>query len=105
MANQPKYGLSQALGFDADKLLTELNAIDVAGFDPNDLLDALIAKMHLENDVALAGKLQVIQPVIRMIREGSLTMRPSVLLAWIEDCTGIRTIELRRLMVNRRTDA
>jgi hypothetical protein len=69
-------------------------------FDPNRLLDGLIAKMRLESDAALASKLQVIQPIIRMIRDESLTMSPAMLFGWIQEATGIKADELRDLMKN-----
>src|SRR3569832_1985889 len=67
---------------------------DFQEFDPNQVLDGLIAKMRLENDAALASKLQVIQPIIRMIREGSLAMNPVLFLSWIQVATGIGANEL-----------
>lgn len=67
-------------------------------YDANRLLDALIEKMRLENDAALAQKLQVIQPLIRMMREGKLTMSHPVLLNWLHESTGIAVDELRAWM-------
>jgi hypothetical protein len=66
--------------------------------DPNRLLDALAAKMRLENDAALAHKLQVIQPIVRMLREGKLTMSSQMLLGWLHEATGIPVDEMRAWM-------
>ena len=67
-------------------------------FDPNRLLDALIVKMQLEGDAALANKLQVIQPIIRMLREGTLSMTTETLFQWIEEATGITPKEIGELL-------
>jgi hypothetical protein len=66
--------------------------------NPNRLLDALLARMRLESDAALAHKLQVIQPIIRMMRDGSLAMKEEQLLDWIAESTDIPVAELRHMM-------
>lgn len=70
---------------------------DFKEVDHNRILDGLMAKMRLKNDAALASKLQVIQPIIRMLREGSLTMAPPMFLGWIQEATGIDADELKEL--------
>ncbi|MCE2832276.1 MAG: hypothetical protein LW709_09535 [Oxalobacteraceae bacterium] len=44
---------------------------DQIAYDPNNLLDSLIEKLHLKNDAALSRALEVAPPVISKIREVS----------------------------------
>jgi hypothetical protein len=98
MPTPSKNGLRHVVG-----LATHEEALRFEGelpkdFDPNRLLDVLIVKMQLESDAALAHKLQVIHPIIRMIREGSLAMSTEMLFLWIQEATGITPEELRELL-------
>lgn len=104
MSYTPKIGLSQIVSLLVEKPLLEFEWAKSKDFDPNLLLDALRRKMQLENDVALARKLLVIQPIIRMIREGKLSMTPAMLLLWVQESTGITLPELRRMMEDYRAD-
>lgn len=67
------------------------------GCDPNHLLDALIEKMRVEDDAALADKLQVTPLIISMLREERISVSPSLLL-WMQDACGIGIEELRALL-------
>jgi hypothetical protein len=73
-------------------------------FDPNQLLDALIQKMHLQNDAALSTKLEMIHPIISMVRDGRLTITPAFLFAWIREATGIPAQELHELIHQGRAE-
>lgn len=90
-------GLRHIAGLTSDEDPVALDWEPPEDFDPNTLLDGLIAKMRLEGDAALAQKLQVIHPIIRMIREGTLAMTPSMLFLWIREATGISLDELHAL--------
>lgn len=98
MSHSPKNGLRHVVGLASDEEADRFDWDLPVDFDPNRLLDVLIIKMQLESDAALANKLQVIQPIIRMIREGSLTMSTEMLLRWVQEATGIRPEELRDLL-------
>ena len=45
---------------------------DQLAYDPNNLLDSLIEKLHLKNDAALSRALEVAPPVISKIRHRRL---------------------------------
>jgi len=96
--NANDHGLTSIIGFSDNHHAIAREWADFQEFDPNQVLDGLIAKMRLENDAALASKLQVIQPIIRMIREGSLAMNPVLFLSWIQEATGIGANELKELI-------
>jgi hypothetical protein len=98
--NTRNEGLTPVTGPVGGEALTQLDGVALEGFDPNRLLDGLIAKMQLENDAALANKLQVIEPIIRMIRTESLSMSQSMLFRWIQEATGIKADELNDLIKN-----
>lgn len=102
MPKTPENGLHHVIGLSEPVQLPEHEWIASQDYDPNLILDVLIAKMQLESDAALAHKLQVIQPIIRMVREGSLAMSPTMLLLWIEEATGITPAQLRALMAARK---
>lgn len=90
-------GLTTVIGFPDHSNAYVRAWIDFKEVDHNRVLDGLMTKMRLENDAALATKLQVIQPIIRMLREGSLTMAPPMFLGWIQEATGIAEEELKEL--------
>lgn len=100
MSDQPKDPFRKVTGrFSEEKANAIANERAAAEeYDPNRLLDALLTKMQLDNDAALAYKLQVIHPIVRMIREEKLAMNPLMLLLWIQEATGITLEELRDLM-------
>ncbi|HYD61104.1 MAG TPA: hypothetical protein VEC35_12145 [Noviherbaspirillum sp.] len=72
-----------------------------SSYDPNQLLNALIAKLGLKSDGALSRKLKVARDVIGDIRNGRQHICGSMLL-WMHEATGISIEELRRLMGDRR---
>jgi hypothetical protein len=72
-----------------------------SSYDPNQLLNTLIARLGLTSDGALSRKLKVASDVIGNIRCGRLQVCGSMLL-WMHEATGISIAELRRLMGDRR---
>jgi len=76
-------------------------AVKNSHYDPNHLLNALIAHLGLSNDGALSRKLKVATDVISNIRDGRLQVCGSMLM-WMHEATGISIEELRRLMGDRR---
>jgi hypothetical protein len=71
----------------------------IESVDPNSLLDTLIMKMRLENDAALARKLQVNRRIIEMLRERKLEVSPSMLMM-IQRMVGLNVRELYDLVMN-----
>jgi len=70
-------------------------------YDPNRLLNTLIARLGLSNDGALSRRLKIAGNVIRDIRCGRIPVGGSMLL-WMQEVTGISVDELRTLMGDRR---
>jgi plasmid maintenance system antidote protein VapI len=70
-------------------------------YNPNHLLDVLLAKMQLKNDAALSRMLEVAPPVISKIRHNKLPVGASLLLR-MHEVTGISVRDLRDLMGDRR---
>ena len=70
-------------------------------YDPNRLLDAIIARLRLKTDAALSRVLEVAPPVISKIRHNTLPIGATLLLRMHEESEfSIR--ELRELMVRPR---
>jgi len=76
----------------------QLNSPD---YDPNQLLGALIEKLHLKNDAALSRALEVAPPVISKIRHRRLPVGASLLIRMHEVCD-LSIADLRELMGDRR---
>lgn len=70
-------------------------------YDPNKLLNILMARLGLASDGALSRKLKVGRNVIGNIRAGKLQVCGSMLL-WMQEASGLSIDELRRLMGDRR---
>lgn len=70
-------------------------------YDPNHLLNTLIARLGLSSDGALSRRLKIARDVLGDIRAGRIQVGGSMLL-WIQEATGISVEELRRLMGDRR---
>lgn len=70
-------------------------------YDPNQLLDALIRKLALKNDAALARALEVAPPVISKIRHHRLPVGASLLIR-MHEVSGMSIYELREEMGDRR---
>lgn len=71
--------------------------IPVVNVAPNCLLNGLIEKMRLENDAALARKLQLDGRTITMLRERTLSLSASMLML-IQHMTGMDGQELLRAL-------
>jgi hypothetical protein len=98
MSDTPKPPDVSAFHLFGQEAMNESEWLSIQEFAPNRLLDALIKKMRLENDTALASRLAVIEPIIAMVRDGSLTVTPAFLFAWIREATGLPSSELHALM-------
>jgi hypothetical protein len=70
-------------------------------YDPNRLLDALLAWLHVEGDKALSRKLQLSVKVLHNIRAGRVPVR-HCLLVQMAECAGKSLDELRRILGERR---
>lgn len=81
--------------------MSEHELLSQQSYDPNRLLDALIERLNLKNDAALARKLEVAPPVISKIRHGRLPVGASMLIRMHEE-TNLNIKELRELMGDRR---
>ncbi|HEU4372846.1 MAG TPA: hypothetical protein VFS02_05115 [Telluria sp.] len=74
------------------------NAIpESAAYNPDNVLDAIIAKLRLKNDAALSRVLQVAPPVISKIRHRTLPIGATILLR-MHDVSDFSIRELRALM-------
>ncbi|SFD53908.1 hypothetical protein [Massilia yuzhufengensis] len=71
-----------------------------AEYDPNRVLDAIIAKLRLKNDAALSRLLEVAPPVISKIRHSTLPIGATLLLRMHEE-SEYSIGELRALMVRQ----
>ena len=74
---------------------------DQLAYDPNNLLDTLIEKLHLKNDAALSRALEVAPPVISKIRHRRLPVGASLLIR-MHVVSDLSIRELRTLMGDRR---
>ncbi|MBC7512877.1 MAG: hypothetical protein H7234_00385 [Herminiimonas sp.] len=70
-------------------------------YDPNHLLDCLIAKLNLKNDAALSRALEVAAPVISKIRHRRLPVGASMLIR-MHEISEMSIADLRELMGDRR---
>lgn len=70
-------------------------------YNPNRLIDFLLAKLHLESDAALSRKLRVAEKVLKKIRRCELPVTASMLL-WMQEVADASVEELRRLLGDRR---
>lgn len=73
-------------------------------YDPNRLLDTLLARLGVNSDKALSRKLQVAGSVISKIRSRRIPIAASLLL-WMSECTGASINELRQILGDRRAKA
>jgi hypothetical protein len=74
---------------------------DQVAYDPNNLLDSLIEKLHLKNDAALSRALEVAPPVISKIRHRRLPVGASLLIR-MHEVSDLSIRDLRVLMGDRR---
>ncbi|HEY0844002.1 MAG TPA: hypothetical protein VGE12_01455 [Noviherbaspirillum sp.] len=71
------------------------------GYHPDQLLDALLHRLGLRGDGALASRLKIDKRLLREIRYGRQPI-PASLLLLMQESTGISIAELRRAMGDRR---
>ena len=69
-----------------------------AEYDPNRVLDAIIARLRLKNDAALSRVLEVAPPVISKIRHNTLPIGATILLR-MHEISDYSIRELRALMI------
>ncbi len=74
---------------------------DQVAYDPNNLLDSLIERLHLKNDAALSRALEVAPPVISKIRHRRLPVGASLLIR-MHEVSDLSIRDLRMLMGDRR---
>lgn len=79
----------------------ETQLMDLPKYDPDNLLDKLIAKLNLKNDAALSRALEVAPPVISKIRHKRLPVGASLLIR-MHEVSDLSIKELRDLMGDRR---
>ncbi len=72
---------------------------ETADYNPDNLLDAIIAKLKLKNDAALSRALDVAPPVISKIRHRTLPIGATILLR-MHDVSNFSIRELRALMTS-----
>jgi len=72
-----------------------------AGYDPNQLLDTLIARLHLKNDAALSRALDIARPILTGIRLGTLGVGVW-LLQRMAEISDLSIADLRQLMGDQR---
>ena len=75
--------------------------IDQETYDPNKLVDAVIARLGLKNDAALCRALEVAPPVISKIRHRRLAVGASLLIR-MHEVSELSIKELRALMGDQR---
>lgn len=70
-------------------------------YDPNAMLDTVLAKMQLRNDAALSRMLEIQAPVISKIRHHRMPVS-GALLVRIHEATGLSVRALQDMMGDRR---
>lgn len=70
-------------------------------YDPENLLNTVMARLNLKNDAALSRSLTVAPPLISKVRHRRLPVGASLLLR-IHETTGMSIKELRELLGDRR---
>ena len=73
-----------------------------AQYDPNPLLDTLIARLELKNDDALCHALDIARPVLADIRRRALGVG-AWLLQRMSEISNLSIADLRRMMGDQRT--
>lgn len=70
-------------------------------YNPDNLLNALIEKLELKNDAALARLLEIAPPLLSKIRHRRLPIGAALLIR-MHEVSGLPVRELRNLMGDRR---
>lgn len=74
---------------------------DPITYNPDNLLDALLERLELKNDAALARLLEVAPPILSKIRHRRLPVGAALLIR-MHEVSGLPVRELRNLMGDRR---
>lgn len=82
------------------KNMNELNPSEKK-YDPNNLIDAVTARLELKNDAAVARALKVETPIIEKVRTSRLPLG-GYLLMRLREVTGMSVTDLQDLMGDRR---
>ena len=80
--------------------MTDLNT-NQKTYDPNNLIDAVTARLALKNDAAVARALKVETPIIEKVRSNKLPLG-GYLLMRLREVTGMSVTDLQDLMGDRR---
>ncbi|MBZ2206621.1 hypothetical protein [Massilia soli] len=80
--------------------MTDLNT-NQKKYDPNNLIDAVTARLALKNDAAVARALKVEAPIIEKVRSNKLPLG-GYLLMRLRELTGMSVNDLQDLMGDRR---
>jgi hypothetical protein len=91
---------SGAVVFERIKPMTK-TVLTTVNYNPDNVLDAIIAKLKLKNDAALSRVLKVAPPVISKIRHRTLPIGATILLR-MHDVSNFSIRELRALMASPR---
>jgi plasmid maintenance system antidote protein VapI len=78
-----------------------MNAKQELVYNPDNLLDTLIERLHLKNDAALSRALEVAPPIISKIRHRRLPVGASLLIR-MHEVSGLSIADMRQLMGDRR---
>lgn len=73
-------------------------------YDPNQLLDAVKARLCIETDRQLSRELNISYKLLEKIRSGALAISPSMLI-WMAECAHTSIEELRGVLGERRARA
>ena len=90
--------LIDKLEIDMDKVHPQTSQ---AGYNPDNLLNAMLEKLKLKNDAALSRALEVAPPVISKIRHRRLPVGASMLIR-MHEVTNLSVGELREILGDRR---
>ena len=102
MADTQKNGFSQVMHLFSREAVNERSCwVTTENYEPNRLLDALAAKMRMNNDAALASKLRMSEAVIKLLQEKKVSMTSPMLSALLNEATGITVQELDELLGSR----
>ncbi len=85
----------------SDDHLQSVSLLQNPNYDPNNLLNVLLEKLQLKNDVALSNVLGVHPPVISKIRHRMLPVGAALLLK-MHEASDVSIRNLRILMGDRR---
>lgn len=74
-----------------------MEPLDSIGYDPNRLIDELIARLNLRNDASLARELGVPREIISKIRHRKRPIGAAMLIA-MHEISGLSIADLRMIM-------